>query len=87
MNERFQIMVVEDAEADVFLVREALEHAGLEFELPQKERRTGSRTRPAKSNLRAGSRGDPNLVGFPQGQDASRQAPCHRVLQKTIQTG
>jgi DNA-binding response OmpR family regulator len=26
-------MVVEDAEADVFLVREALEHAGLEFEL------------------------------------------------------
>jgi CheY-like chemotaxis protein len=33
MSERFQILVVEDAEADVFLVREALEHAGLEFEL------------------------------------------------------
>jgi DNA-binding response OmpR family regulator len=33
MSERFQILVVEDAEADVFLVREALQQAGLEFEL------------------------------------------------------
>lgn len=30
---RFQIVLVEDAEPDVFLVREALEHAGLRFEL------------------------------------------------------
>ena len=29
----FQILVVEDAEPDVFLVREALEHSGLSFEL------------------------------------------------------
>ncbi len=34
MSDRpFQILVVEDAEPDVFLVREALEHSGLEFEL------------------------------------------------------
>jgi chemotaxis family two-component system response regulator Rcp1 len=30
---RFQILVVEDAEPDVFLVREALEQSGLEFDL------------------------------------------------------
>ena len=30
---RFQIILVEDAEPDVFLVREALEQSGLEFEL------------------------------------------------------
>jgi CheY-like chemotaxis protein len=30
---RFQILIVEDAEPDVLLVREALERAGLEFEL------------------------------------------------------
>lgn len=30
---RFQILVVEDTEADVLLVREALEHAGLAFDL------------------------------------------------------
>lgn len=30
---RFSILLVEDAEADVWLVREALDHCGLEFEL------------------------------------------------------
>jgi len=30
---RFQIVLVEDAEPDVFLVREALEQSGLEFDL------------------------------------------------------
>jgi CheY-like chemotaxis protein len=30
---RFQIVLVEDAEADVFLVREALENSGIQYEL------------------------------------------------------
>jgi CheY-like chemotaxis protein len=30
---QFQILLVEDAEADVWLVREALDHCGLQFEL------------------------------------------------------
>jgi chemotaxis family two-component system response regulator Rcp1 len=30
---RFSILLVEDAEADVWLVREALDHCGLEFDL------------------------------------------------------